>query len=386
MSPQTTLDRPLRVARLITWLPVGGIERRLVAVLPRLQRAGCEVRLFCLRERGALADGLEAAGVPVDVTPMKTRLHPPSLRRLAAALREFAPDVVHSHMYRSNTPGTIAARMAGVPVTFAQIHNVDTWESARQRCVDRFLCRWRDGVICVSEAVQRDVMGNLGLSADRAPVLYNGSDTDQFRPDGEARARLRADLGLREDQVLALVPARLHRQKNPVGVVQAAADAMAKLDGQSPVVAFAGKGPEADAVREAIAARGMDERIRLLGPRDDMAALYNAADLVVLSTFKEGFSNAVVEALATGKPVVAARVGGNAEAIDSPRVGWLHDAGDGAALAAQLAEAMANPERLRDMAGDCRARGMHFSLDRLVGETLNLYAHTLENKRGSTRP
>lgn len=383
MSPAAR--RPMRIARLITWLPVGGIERRLVAVLPRLKERGHDVKLFCLRERGVLADELERAGVPVELVALKSRLDPAGLAALARALRAFAPDVVHCHMYRSSVPGTIAARRAGVPVILGQVHNVGTWEDWRQRAMDRLLCRWRTGMIGVSEAVCRDVRENLRLPASRVHLLYNGCDTQAFRPDDALRARTRAELALDDNDVVALVPARLHAQKAPLATLRAFARALDEGATRG-VLLLAGDGPLAGELDNAIRALGLERRARLLGRRDDMAALYNAADVVVLSTLKEGFSNAVVEALACGRPVIAADVGGNREAIDgdatgSDAVGWIHAAGDVDALALQLHAALSDRGGLDLRREACRARGLRFSLDRLVLETEDLYTRLLEAAR-----
>lgn len=374
-------DFRLRVTRLITWLPVGGIERRLVAVLPRLCDRGFDVRLVCLREYGALACELRDAGVPVDLIALRSRLDPRGIRQLARYLEQNRTQILHAHMYRAAVPGTIAARMAHVPVIFSQVHNVGTWESARQVRMDRFLTRWRTGVICVSRAVQDDVCRTLGLDPARAPVLYNGVDTDLFRPDEDLRRRTRGQLALDDGDIALLVPARLHLQKNPLGVLRAFARAR-EQSGARAVLLYAGGGPMHDPLSAAIDAAGLADCVRLLGKRDDMAALYNAADAVVLSTLKEGFSNAVVEALACGRFVIAADVGGNREAIDSERVGWIHTAGDEETLARQLADAMRQPQFLRERAGDCRARAMHFSLAQLVEQTATLYREAFERTGG----
>ena len=366
------MSEPIRVTRLITWLPVGGIERRLVSVLPRLRDRGFDVRLVCIREYGVLADELRESGVPVDLVELKSRLHPLGIRSLAAYLRQHRTQLVHAHMYRAAVPGTIAARLARVPVIYSQIHNVDSWDNGRQVLMDRFLARARTGVICVSKAVRDDVCATLGLPREKTPILYNGSDTETFQPDEDLRRRGREELGLDDNSLAVLVPARLHSQKNPLGTLEAFAAAREKAD--TPVVLlFAGKGPMEEEIRARIREHGLQDSVRLLGTRDDMPALYNACDLMLLSSFKEGFSNAVVEALACGKPVVASDVGGNAEAISSRDFGWIHPPGDGDALTAQLAEAFSNPEALRSMASACRARGEVFSLDRLVEKTEKLY-------------
>lgn len=366
------------VVRLITWLPVGGIERRLVGVLPRLRAKGWRVAVICLRERGALADELEREGVTVETVPLKSRLDPGSIQRLAKRLKELKPAIVHSHMYRSNVPGTVAARMAGVPTVFAQVHNVDTWESWRQRWLDASLCRWRAGVICVSGAVQDDVVKSLGIAREKAPVIHNGIDVERFAPDAAARRDARAELQLADDDVVALVPARLHSQKSPLAVLDAFGKARAQLGGGGARLIYAGDGPLEGDLRDALARSGLGDSVRMLGRRDDMPRLFNAADVVVLSSQKEGFSNAIVEALACGRPVIAADVGGNREAIDRPEVGWIHEAGDGAALEAQLVEAMRDRAALAARADACRARGMAFGIDAMIDATDALYRRAME--------
>jgi len=205
-------DRLYHVARIITWLPPGGIERRMIALLPLLNQPPFRVSVVCLRERGALADSLEQAGVPVIVLPLRSRLDPRGLRTLARWMRDEHVDLVHSHMYRSNVPATIAARIARVRVVLCQVHNIDTWETRRQRWMDRLLLRWRTAMIAVSEEVKRDIAANLRCPPERIHVLYNGVDLQEFaslRPDPQLRNQLHIPEGRR----LVVVVARLVPQK-----------------------------------------------------------------------------------------------------------------------------------------------------------------------------
>lgn len=363
------------ITRVITWLPVGGIERRLVTILPKLRERGWRPSLVCIRERGPLADALETAGIPVKLLPMRSRLSPIGLNMLSRHLMESAPPIVHSHMYRSNVPATIAARRAGVPVVFGQVHNVGTWESTRQRVLDRWLCRWRRGMIAVSRAVQQDVMANLQLPESRVPLLYNGIDTDAFQLSGDLRREARRALGANEGTVLILVPARLHPQKNPLGMLEAFRSlAIAHPNSQ---LAFAGDGKMKEEMARAVAAAQLQGRVLLLGKRDDMGALYNAADLVALPSFKEGFSNAVLEALACGKPMLVSDAGGNAEAVSDPAHGWVHPAGNAERLRQDLQAALGEGIALGQRAQACRARALEFSLDAMVEATHRLYADAL---------
>lgn len=371
------MNRDPGLVRVITHLPVGGIERRLVAVLPRLAAKGWRASVIVIRERGALADELEASGIPIRVMPFMSRFSPPRLREMAAYLRENKTDVLHSHMYRSNAPAAVAGHMAKTPAVFAQIHNVGTWETSRQAFVDRWLCRYRTGIIAVSKAVQRDVIARLRVPESKVPVLYNGIDTDAFQPDPKARERVRGEIGLRADVRMVLVPARLHPNKNVLGMLAAFQRVIhGGYTGKARLV-FAGAGPMEKDLRKAITEGGLAHEVILLGERNDMPALYNAADLVALPSFKEGFSNAVIEALGCGKPVLATDVGGNAEAIVAPAHGWIVPPGDAPALETALAAAFREGDALATRAPACRARAMDFSLDALVENTHRLYCGAL---------
>ncbi|MCC6546646.1 glycosyltransferase [Candidatus Sumerlaeota bacterium] len=363
------------VVRVITWLPVGGIERRLVSVLPRLRDLGWGMKVVCLREEGPLARQVRDQGIDVTVIPFGSRLSPRGIWRLKNHLRRANASIVHSHMYRSNVPATIAARFARTPVVLAQVHNVDSWDTPRQVATDRALAPHRNATLCVSRAVQRDVIEKLGISEQRAPILYNGIDTQVFQPDMALREEFRRGIGAAHDQVVIVIPARLHMQKNPVGMLQAFRVIHAESGFPKPILLFVGEGKAESQLRSM--ASDLGESVRFLGRRDDMPSVYNGADVMLLSSLKEGFSNAIVEALACGKPVVASDVGGNAEAVNSHAVGWIHPPMNGSdiePLCVQLREAVSKGvDGLGAMQAACAERASHFSLDALVEATDQLY-------------
>lgn len=371
------------IIRVITWLPLGGIERRLAAVAPMLRDAGWNVRVVCVREEGPLAAGLRDAGIPVDVISLRSRLSPGGIRQLARYFRRHNASIVHAHMYRSYIPSSIAAQMARTPVMFGQIHNVDSWDNGRQALTDRLLSRFRSGTFVVSRKVQDDACARLRISRERLPILYNGIDIGKFLPDDELGEKTRRTLGIASGKVVFVVPARLHPQKNPGGVI-AAAGRLAQRHKDRFVLLFAGEGKLREEIQRKIEKHSLGKEVRLLGARDDMKALYNAADAVVLSSFKEGFSNAIVEGLACGRPVIASDVGGNAEAIaQAPRpCGWIHEAGDTAALASQMDEAVRlGRHGLAIFREAATSRARDFSLEKLIHNTQHYYEQALAGER-----
>jgi glycosyltransferase involved in cell wall biosynthesis len=368
------------ILRIITWLPVGGIEQKLVAILPMIHASGKHrVRLCCLRERGPLADDLEKAGVPVEVVPFRSRWDMRAIRRLIGLMKEWQIDVVHSHMYRSNVPGTVAARFARVPVTISQLHNVDTWETRRQKWVDRSLMRWRDAVVCVSEAVRRDAIARIGLSKEKARVIYNGVDINRFAsPSPEAGARVRTEWGLPDGAVVALMLSRLHPQKNPLGLLEA----FGRVAGMAPRLhlVYAGDGPQREELLGEIQRRGLSGRVHAVGVRRDIPDVLAAADFCVLPSFKEGLSNTILESMAASKAMLCTDVGGNGEIVIPGETGFIEQAGDIEALAHSL-QRLANDAALRQVFGEAARRTVkRFSLERMAQDTMELYEELLKRK------
>jgi glycosyltransferase involved in cell wall biosynthesis len=367
-------DRLHHVARVITWLPSGGIERRMAAILPRLNRPPFHVTAVCLRERGLLADSLEQAGVRVVVLPMRSRLEPQGLRTLARWMRDERVDLVHSHMYRSNVPATIAARMAGVRVVLCQVHNISTWETWRQRWMDRLLMRWRTAMIAVSEEVKRDVVANLRCPPERVRVLYNGIDLGEYgstRPDADLRRRL----GVPDGRRLVVVLARLVPQKGHQRLLRAIETARNELPPTH--VLLVGEGKMREALERELVARRLNDMVTLTGHRDDVAQILALADVSVLASDREGFSNALVESLAAGVPVVATNVGGNREAIVDGECGLLVEPHDIEGLGQALRRLLTDePLRLR-MSQAARERARRFGLDEMVEKTCRLYRELL---------
>jgi len=358
---------------------MGGVERRLVAIMPKLIAKGYDMKVVCTREYGTLTNEMVDIGVPVERIRFNSRLDPKALWKLRSRFVRNRTLVVHSHMYRPSVSATVAAKLAGVPAVFCQFHNIDTWKSARQIRSDRKLAKFRDGMICVSAAVQENVCSNLGVPSSKTPILYNGVDVDFFRPDDEGRKAVRKELEIPDEQPLVVIPARLHPQKLPLEVLDAFLKIRDKIPSQ-PILAYAGPGKLEEQLRQAVQEKNASGYVKVMGRRDDIKNIYNAADLILLSSLKEGFSNAIIEALACGKPVLAANVGGNAEALTQPEYGWLHEPCDMETMKKQLVEALTDWKYLRNRADACRKRSLQFSLDAMVEETDKLYRSTLERK------
>lgn len=367
----------IKILRVVTWLPVGGVEKRLVKILPLLNEAPFEFRVLCLREKGALAPELEKSGIKVDLIPFKSRLDPFALKKFVKYLKEEKFHLIHSHMYRSNVPATIAGRIAGVPVIVSQIHNVDTWQTFRQVWMDRFLCRYRAGLIAVSEEVKRDVVKVLRVPEEFCRVIYNGVSVENFENVKRDR-RVFGEAGIGENDVVVVMVSRLVEQKNPDIALKAFSEIVKKRPDAHLV--FAGGGNMKNQLKALVEEKGLGGNIHFLGTRPDIAEILAASDIFTLPSSKEGFSNAILEAMASGLPVVVSDVGGNGEAVVDGESGFILPPGDAGVLKDKLLFLIENGERRLAMGRAANLRAKEFSLDNMRNSVRQYYLSLLKNK------
>ncbi len=362
------------MARIVSYLPVGGVEKRLLAILKRLKK-NFEVEVICIHSRGKLAPKFEEAGIPVTVIPFKSRLHPISLYKLARYLRKRQVDIVHTHMYRPNISGTLAARIAGVPVVISNVHNVDHWDTNRQVRMDRMLSPWRDRIIAVSESVRRDYLEKIWVTPERVKVIYNGVGLPELPSDFD-KDMVKKDLGIAPYQRVIACIARLVPQKQHKFLLECYRY-IEKIH-RNVVLLIIGDGPLRGYLECYSESLGL-KNVKFLDERDDIIELLSITDIAVLSSLKEGFSNVILESMASAVPLVVTDVGGNKEAITNRGVGFVVPSGD-ADLFKKNILLLLESERKRRAMGRTGLRRVNecFSIERMVRDTILLYNKLLE--------
>lgn len=327
-------------------LAAGGAQRQLSILAPGLRERGFDARVLALDAGGAFVGPLRRRGVPVAVIGMR---HQADLRRLyrCPLIRDFEPDLV------------VSRSVSGVYVG----HAVALWRHARHVCNDhmqvgmplsrrreammRIIARRLDLVIGVSPD-QGTTWRRWGCRADRFVVVANGVEAPEVT---ESRADLRRELGIGSSAVLTLLVAALRPEKQVPDFVRAVRSARAT---QPELVGMiVGDGVERAAVERAIDG---DEGVRLLGQRDDVAKLLKASDVFALSSAYEAVPMSILEAMASGLPVLATDVGGIPDLVADRKTGLLVPPADPAAMARQLAVLAADPALRRSLGEAGRAR------------------------------
>lgn len=361
-SCQDKTARRIKVFYLITELDAGGAEKALFELASRVDRERFAPVVGCLSGRGVFGQRLEEAGVEV-VHFDAGRMSVGVVWRVARELRRRGADVMHSFLFHANMVGRVAARLAG---TRRVVCSVRVEEPRRWRLwADRLTQGLMDFETCVSEAAL-EYTRRAGVARRKLVAVPNGIDVGNYaRP-----APAPAEWGLPANALVVAVVARLDEQKDPLTMLEAFA--LTKSAGA--VLAWAGDGPMAAAARHRAAELGLADRVRFLGRLADVRPLLGRADVFALASKWEGMPNCVLEAMASGLPVVATAVGGCRELVEDEVTGLLARPGDASDLAAKLGRLLGDGALRRAMGNAGRLRASErFSVEAMVRANEELY-------------
>ncbi len=366
--------REIRVLQLVAGCQVGGLEVVTLSLVRRLQ-GEFAFRVVCYDSLGPLEDRYEALGVGVELVPRRGGVDLRYPFELARVIRRESIDVLHAHNNTALFYGVLASVIAGGRRVVFTAHDRAV-PRLRLRVLQRLLGKVTTYAIAVSEIGRRNLLRVDGFDPERVRVVYNGADERAFEHE-VGRDEARDALGLPREALVVGTVARLHAEKNVPLLVRA----FGRIAASRPdaLLVIAGDGPERAQCEEAARSAGIEDRLRLLGTRDDVARVLAAFDVFALSSSTEGLPVAVLEAMGAARPVVSTDVGAVREVVREGVSGFLVPPGDEAALAARLDELLAAPERAREMgrAGALEFRD-RFTLGRMAAAYGRVYRDAVE--------
>jgi sugar transferase (PEP-CTERM/EpsH1 system associated) len=298
---------------------------------------------------------------------------PRIVAELVRVFRREKPDIVHTHAWGTLVEGLLAARLARVPHVIHGEHGTMALRPLQVR-IQRLVWPRTDRILAVSSRLADRMAAVTGFPRERITTIRNGVDASRFG--GLSGAAARASLGLPQDALLIGTIGRLVPVKHHTSLIEAVA--LLRDRGRAVTALIAGDGPLRAELEASIDAKGLRDRVLLLGHRSDPELVLAALDIFVLPSLSEGLSNTILEAMATGLPVVATAVGGNDELVEHDVTGLLVPASDSPALAAALDRLLAS-ERARAAMGAAalaRARGA-FSIDTMVENYARVYLESV---------
>jgi glycosyltransferase involved in cell wall biosynthesis len=353
----------------VTWsLVAGGSERYAFTLASHLDEARFCSALCALDQGGALESLVRERGIPFCVMHRRPGIQLALMGRLYRLFRRTGVAVVHTHHFNQLFYSALGARLAGARVIHTE-HSVECFERRRLRLALRCLALCCDAVVAIGGEVRDVLEYRVGIPARKLRVIPAGVDVSMFQ---EPRVPAREALGLCPSDRVAVIVARLSSEKNHRLLLAAFADVVRRIEGARLLIV--GDGSERDAIRREIARRGLDGSIRMLGVRHDVARILAAADLGVLSSDREGLPIAVLETMAAARPVVVTAVGDLPSVVRDGEAGRVVPPRDPAALAAALAELLADPARAAEMGARGRALvAERYSLRAMIAQHEALY-------------
>ena len=367
------MAEPTTILYLITSTNAGGTEKALWELVRRLDTGRfsahvCSLKkpgLFGPRMAGAAAgfyslDLSEAGGLGAALSFV------PGCLRLVRLVRTLRPQILHCFLFRANMYGRLAGRLCGVPVVISSLRVTEA--GALPHFIDGLTKSMVDFHTAVSEAVRQEAINRSGIAPEKIITIPNGIDSAEF-PVAPADSETAAVF------TVALA-GRFHRQKGHAVLLEA----LKLLEGQPPrIQAFLfGEGPDEGALKKMASALGIEDRVHFMGVVANGAEAMQNIDCILMPSLWEGMPNAVLEAMALGKPVIASRIPGMDELVQDGRTGLLFTPGNAAELARALSSLARDRNRGRAMGQCARALvSQKFSLHTTVAATMALYDRLL---------
>jgi L-malate glycosyltransferase len=375
-----------RVFFLVDSLEIGGTETQAVELALRLDPARYAVTLGCLRMAGPLLAKLQGSRVSVMEWNAQGGVNSPrgiyQIFRLARFLRRERFDIVHAHDLWSNLLAIPAARLARVPVIISSRRDLAhlAWYTPGRRKFLRHLQSLSSAVLVNSSQISEQLVREDGFRPEFIRVVHNGIDLDCFSRVVPDRERLFP--GLNNCTLIACTGNMHSDVKGHSTLIEAARSVCAKF----PQVKFVliGDGEKRSEFESKVSELGLQPNFLFLGSRQNVPEILACCDMAILPSQAEGFSNALLEYLATGLPTIATDVGGNTEVIENGVNGLLVKPNDPAALAHAVSSLLEDPHFASQLGAAARERvRRRFDFAHLTFDVDALYTELLQARRSS---
>lgn len=358
-------------------LDVGGAERHLLKVLPRLGAWGFRVRVLLLRRGGTLVEDMQRQGVPV-ICPRSSMRGVVGLSVSALFLMQTLwrdrPGIIHFFLPESYLVGGLCSLLFGSVVRVMSRRSLNDYQSRRPLFsrIERRLHHSLDAALANSRAIAMQLLDE-GIATHRIGLIYNGIDVASYEPGGR-KSELRAQLGIPADAFVVAAVANLIAYKGHEDLLNALRHVARQLPQPWLLLCVGRDDGIGSRLRDQVRTLSLERNVRWLGERRDVDRILGAADIGVLASHEEGFSNSILEGMVALLPMVVTAVGGNAEAVVDGVTGYTVPPRASHALGDAILALAHSPDLRRSFGAAGRIRALSkFSLDTCIARYTRFY-------------
>jgi glycosyltransferase involved in cell wall biosynthesis len=365
LPPKNSKPQPVIM---LTWSFVaGGSETYALTVARNLDRQLFTPILCALDQGGALEEEIKRLQIPHYVMHRKPGIQLGLMWRLFRLFRRNKVRVVHTHHFNQLFYSFIGAKLCGARLIHTE-HSIEAYKRPKLRMALRLMSYFCHRIVVIGDDGARVMREDVGIPPQKLQIILAGVDLDSF---GQPREQARNELDIDTDVPVAAIVARLSSEKNHRNLLEAWKQVVTHIP--QALLVMAGDGPEKESLVEEITRLGLNDNVRMLGVRRDVARILAASNLFVLSSDREGLPVSVLEAMAASRPVVATDVGDLSKVVKEGETGFLVPPKDSAAMAKALTTLLIEPEQAIRLGNTGREAVESFGIAPMVEAHQKLY-------------
>jgi glycosyltransferase involved in cell wall biosynthesis len=354
----------------------GGQEQRIILECRKMAELGHKVVIACQPDSGILRKAREY-GITAEEVVMRGSIDPVAVWNLYRVIKRHRINVVSTHSGKDSWSAAFAAKLGGVKLLIRTRH----LSLPISNSPFNFVYRMVDGIVTTGEALRDTIIADNGIPPGKVVSIATGVSLERFAVGNYGSSRLKEELGIPAEAPVVTMVAVLRGMKRHDLLVSAAA----QLRPQFPETRYlvVGDGPGQERVARLVREAALEDRVIMTGFRNDIPEILSISDLVVLTSDKfEGVPQSITQAMAMGRPVVAAPVGSIGELVLDGSTGFLAQTGDAASFARGIARLLADEPLRRSLGEAARARVLEgYTDDIMVQKTLDFYRFLLARKK-----
>lgn len=369
----------IKICYIIGQLGKGGAEKQLYELVKGIDREKFEPIVISLSQGGYWGREIQKLNIQIIELQRRKNREITRLFKLIKILKAIKPDIVHTYMFTANSYGRVAALIARVPIIIASERNIAEMGKDKNRFgiyIDKLLASFTHGIICNTHKASESLVKKYSFDAKKVFTVHNGFNEANFFKKNSVNSQKKL-----AKKVVGTI-GRLYHQKNHRLFLDMAKIVLERSGDESIKFLIVGKGELRDELEDQFNHLGLENKVVFTGERSDIHDLLQNMDVFVTTSLYEGMSNAIMEAMAAGLPVLATDVGGNGELVIDGQTGFLCPSKDAMALADGVTSLINSEKEAKRMGENGRKRILNeFTVEKMLRETENIYMKLLEQRK-----